>query len=111
MFTTFLSAANGAVTSLLLAADNATFKEFGDTLSDLFETMFTPLISIAVALCAIWGVYLGFKFWRSGGDENKRKEAKNAVWSFVIGIVVIFLVAVAAPLLIGALTNWMQAQG
>lgn len=94
-----------------LLADTANFNQFGTVLSDLFDSMFTPLISIAVALTAIWGVYLGFKFWRSGGDENKRKEAKNAIWSFIIGIVVIFVVAVAAPLLISALSTWMQAQG
>lgn len=97
--------------NFLLAADTANFNQFGTVLSDLFDSMFTPLISIAVALTAIWGVYLGFKFWRSGGDENKRKEAKNAIWSFIIGIVVIFVVAVAAPLLISALSTWMQAQG
>lgn len=96
--------------NFILAATNE-FNEFGEVLSGLFDKMFTPLISIAVALCAIWGLYLGLKFWKSGGDENKRKEAKNAVWMFVIGIIVIFVVAVAAPLLIGALTNWMQAQG
>lgn len=94
----------------LLAADQ-TFKSFGDTLAGLFDSMFTPLISIAVALCAIWGVYLGFQFWKAGGDENKRKEAKHALWSFVIGIVVIFVVAVAAPLLISALSEWLSAQG
>lgn len=54
-----------------------TFKTFGDTLAGLFDSMFTPLIAIAVSLCAIWGIYLGFKFWKSGGDENKRKEAKT----------------------------------
>jgi len=95
--------------NFILAA-TADFKNFGDVLGDLFDSMFTPLISIAVALTAIWGVYLGFKFWKSGGDENKRKEAKNAVWSFIIGIVVIFVVAVAAPLLIASLSTWMQAQ-
>lgn len=91
--------------------NDQTFKTFGDTIAGLFNSMFTPLITIAVALCAIWGAYLGFKFWRSGGDENKRKEAKSAVTSFVIGIVVIFVVAVAAPLLITALSEWMTNQG
>lgn len=96
--------------NVLLAATTNEFSTFGNVLSDLFDKMFVPCISIAISLCAIWGVYLGFKFWRSGGDENKRKEAKNSVWYFIIGIVVIFVVAVAAPLLIGALSEWMQAQ-
>lgn len=94
--------------SNLLAAPN--FNDFSGILSDLFESMFTPLISIASALAVIWGVYLGLKYWRSGGDENKRKEAKSAVVSFVVGIVVIFLVAVGAPILIRALSEWMSSQ-
>ncbi len=31
------------------------FKTFSDALSKMFDSMFTPLISIAVSLCAIWG--------------------------------------------------------
>lgn len=94
--------------SNLLAAPN--FNDFSGILSDLFESMFTPLISIASALSIIWGIYLGLKYWKSGGDENKRKEAKTAVVSFVVGIVVIFVVAVGAPILIRALSEWMSSQ-
>ena len=83
-----------------------TFKSFQDVMSQLFNSMFTPLIGIAISLCAIYGVYLGFKFWRSGGDENKRKEAKTAVIYFFIGIFVIFIVVVGAPILIKALIDW-----
>lgn len=90
-----------------LLAGGANFTDFSGILSDLFDSMFTPLIAIASSLAVIWGVYLGLKYWRSGGDENKRKEAKSAVISFVIGIVVIFLVAVGAPILITALSEWM----
>lgn len=94
--------------SNLLAAPN--FNDFSGILSDLFESMFTPLVAIASALSVIWGIYLGLKFWRSGGDENKRKEAKSAVVSFVIGIIIIFAVAVGAPILISALVEWSQSQ-
>ncbi len=87
--------------------NDQTFQEVGKVLQGLFNELFSPLLAIAVSLCAIWGVYLGFKFWRSGGDEGKRKEAKNAVVSFVIGVFVIFIVAVGAPFLIAALKTWM----
>lgn len=87
--------------------NDQTFNQFGDVLAGLFDSMFPALITIAISLCAIWGVYIGFKWWRSGGDENKRKEAKSALASFVIGVVVIFVVAVAAPILISALSEWM----
>lgn len=106
----FNLAAIAMMGSNIIAATGADFKEFGDVLSSLFDSMFTPLISIAIALTAIWGFYLGFKFWRSSGDENKRKDAKQSLIAFIVGIFVIFLVAVAAPLLITALSTWMQAQ-
>lgn len=92
----------------ILAAPN--FNDFSGILSDLFQSMFKPLVAVASALSVIWGLYLGLKFWRSGGDENKRKEAKSAVASFVIGIIIIFAVAVGAPILISALVEWYQAQ-
>ncbi len=84
------------------------FKSFSDVLTKMFDSMFTPLITIAVSLCAIWGVYLGFKYWRAAGDENKLKQAKSALVSFVIGIIVIFAVALAAPLLISSLVEFMS---
>ena len=95
--------------NFLLAATGADFNSFGAALEDLAKQLFDPLLGIAIALCAIWGVYLGFKYWRAD-DEKKREEAKKAVVAFVVGIIVIFAVAVAAPLLIGALTTWMETQ-
>lgn len=91
----------------LLAAVN--FKEFSDKLTELFSSMWAPLIAVAASLATIWGVYLGLKYWKSGGDENKRKEAKNAVVSFIVGIVIIFAVAASVPLLITALSGWIEA--
>ena len=87
--------------------NDQTFNQFGDVLAGLFDSMFPALITNAVSLCAIWGCYFGFKVLGSGGDENKRKKGKSGIASFVIGVVVIFLVAVAAPILISALSEWM----
>ena len=84
------------------------YNDFASALSGMFDDMFTPLITIASALAAVWGIYLGIKFWLSAGDENKRKEAKSAIISFIVGTVVIFAVAVGAPLLIVALTTWLD---
>lgn len=95
------------MSNLLAAAPN--WGDFSKTIKSLFDSMFTPLLTIVISLTAIWGLYLGVKFARSAGDENRRKEAKNAIVSFVIGVIVIFLVAGAAPLLIGALSEWLSS--
>ena len=67
MFNYFLL---GATNIMLAASTGGDFKEFGDVLSNLFESMFTPLISIAVALCAIWA-----HIWASNSGEQTMKRS------------------------------------
>lgn len=48
------------VTKSILAA-GPNFNDFSNTLKELFNSMFAPLIAIASALAVLWGVFLGFK--------------------------------------------------
>lgn len=82
------------------------FDDISAAVKDLIGQMWTPCLAIAGALTVLWALYLGYKFWIAGGDEQKKKSAKSAVISFVVGIIVIFAVAVGAPMAIGALTTW-----
>ncbi len=82
------------------------FDEISSAIKDLINQMWTPCLSIAGGLTLLWAIYLGWKFWVAGGDETKKKSAKSAIISFVIGIFVIFAVAVGAPMAIGALSTW-----
>lgn len=93
---------------LIAFMDSPDWTDFTAAMQEFINSMFTPLLSIAIALSALWGIYLGIKWWRSAGDEGKRKEAKNAVISFMIGIVVIFVVAVGVPLAVAALIEWQR---
>lgn len=86
------------------------FTTFGNTLGGIFDQLFMPLLVVAISLCAIYAVRLGLKVWNAEGDENKWKEAKNAILRFFIGIVVIFAVSVGAPILISALVEWRNQQ-
>lgn len=92
----------------LISAANPSWGSFVDAVEGFINSLFGPLVSIAVALSVIWGVYLGIKYWRAAGDENKLKEAKKAIISFIIGIVVIFVVAVVVPIIIAALVTWLN---
>ena len=87
----------------LIAAES--FDDISAAVKDLINQMWTPCLVVAGALTLLWGVFLG-KFWIAGGDEAKKKSAKSAVISFVVGILVIFAVAVGAPMAIGALSTW-----
>ena len=87
----------------------ADFTDLSDTITDLIQSMWVPCVAVASALAVAWGIYLGIKYWTSAGDEQKKKSAKSAIISFVVGVIVIFVVAVGAPLGIGALTEWVSA--
>lgn len=93
------------------AIGTADFDTVATTINELIWKLFTPLMSVAGALSALWGIYLGVKFWLAGGDEQHRKSAKQSVLSFVIGTLTIFLVVVGAPMVITALTVWAKEQG
>ena len=88
----------------------ADFTDLSAEISDLIKSMWVPCVSVASALAVAWGIYLGIKYWMSAGDEQKKRSAKGSIIAFVVGIVVIFVVAVGAPLGIGALTEWVEAR-
>lgn len=87
----------------------ADFTDLSDTITDLIQSMWVPCVAVASALAVAWGIYLGVKYWLSAGDEQKKKSAKSAIISFVIGVIVIFVVAVGAPMGIGALSEWVSS--
>ena len=93
----------------LLAADGADFSDLSDTIVELINSMWVPCVAIASALAVAWGIYLGIKYWLASGDEQKKRSAKSSLISFGVGIIIIFVVAVGAPLGIGALSEWVSA--
>lgn len=99
------------ITSFLSATGDTGDLDFSDlsgAITELLDKMLSPCLVVATSLAVVWGLYLGIKFWMAAGDEQKKKSAKSSIISFVVGIVVIFAVAVGAPLLIGALSTWAQ---
>ena len=89
---------------ILIAAE---FTDFSDKIGELIKMLYPPLIAIAVAISVLWGAYIGFKFWSAGGDEQKKKQAKSALISYVIGIVVMFVIAAGTPLVVAAFQTWV----
>lgn len=87
----------------------ADFTDLSDAIIDLIQSMWVPLVSAASALSVGWGIFLGVKYWLSAGDEQKKKSAKSAIISFVIGVIVIFVIAVGAPMAIAALSEWVSS--
>ena len=68
-------------------------------------------IYIVIALAAVvvvWGAYIGIKIAIAHRNEEKI-NARDMIKNLVIGIVIIFVVAMGAPLLINGLSAWVGA--
>ena len=60
------------------------------------------------AVVVIWGAYIGIKIAIAHRNEEKI-NARDMVKNLIIGIVIIFVVAMGAPLLINGLSAWVGA--
>ena len=66
-------------------------------------------IYIYMALAAedvIWGAYVGIKIAIAHKNEEKI-NARDMVKNLIIGIIIIFVIAMGAPLLINGLSAWV----
>ena len=90
-------------------------KIFGGSLAQIVEKLKSLMDSfwlyIVIALAAvvvIWGAYIGIKIAIAHRNEEKI-NARDMVKNLIIGIVIIFVVAMGAPLLINGLSAWVSA--
>ena len=68
-------------------------------------------IYIVMALAAVvvhWAAYVGIKIAIAHKNEEKI-NARDMVKNLIIGIVIIFVIAMGAPLLINGLSAWVTA--
>ena len=60
------------------------------------------------AVVVIWGAYVGIKIAIAHKNEEKI-NARDMVKNLIIGIIIIFVIAMGAPLLINGLSAWVTA--
>lgn len=95
----------------LLAADKGLDGSLAEILAKLQSLMNSFWLYIVLALAAvvvIWGAYIGIKIAIAHRNEEKI-NARDMVKNLIIGIVIIFVVAMGAPLLINGLSAWVSA--
>lgn len=71
----------------------------------------TYLFLLVIALAAVvvvWGAYIGIKIAIAHRNEEKI-NARDMIKNLIIGIIIIFVVAMGAPLLINGLSAWVNA--
>ena len=72
------------------------------------ETYLFLFVMALAAVVVIWGAYVGIKIAIAHKNEEKI-NARDMVKNLIIGIIIIFVVAMGAPLLINGLSAWVGA--
>lgn len=77
-----------------------------EKLNELMGSVWNYVILALTAGIVLWGVYVGIKIVLANRKEEKI-NARDMLKNLIIGIVVIFVVAMGAPLLIKGLMSWV----
>ena len=94
--------------SNLLAAEglNGSLEQIVGNLKTLMDSFWVYIVIALAAVVVIWGAYIGIKIAIAHKNEEKI-NARDMVKNLIIGIVIIFVVAMGAPLLINGLSAWV----
>ena len=95
-------------TNLLAEGLNENLAEIVAKLQSLMDSFWIYIVLALAAVVVVWGAYIGIKIAVAHRNEEKI-NAKDMVKQLVIGIVIIFVVAMGAPLLINGLSAWVGA--
>ena len=77
-------------------------------LQSLMDSFWIYIVMTLAAVVVIWGAYVGIKIAIAHKNEEKI-NARDMVKNLIIGIIIIFVVAMGAPLLINGLSAWVGA--
>lgn len=91
---------------LLAASLNENLQEIINKLSELMDSFWIYIVMAPAAVVVIWGAYVGIRIAVAHRNEEKI-NARDMVKNLIIGIVIIFVVAMGAPLLINGLSAWV----
>ena len=91
---------------LLAASLNENLQEIINKLSELMDSFWIYIVIALAAVVVIWGAYVGIRIAVAHRNEEKI-NARDMVKNLIIGIVIIFVVAMGAPLLINGLSAWV----
>ena len=92
----------------LLAAEglNGSLEQIVTNPKTLMDSFWVYIVIALAAVVVIWGAYIGIKIAIAHKNEEKI-NARDMVKNLIIGIVIIFVVAMGAPLLINGLSAWV----
>ena len=94
--------------NLLAAGLNENLAEIVGKHHTLMDSFWIYIVMALAAVVVIWGAYVGIKIAIAHKNEEKI-NARDMVKNLIIGIIIIFVVAMGAPLLINGLSAWVTA--
>ncbi len=95
------------MTNLLAATTlNESLAQIVANLQTLMDSFWIYIILAMAAAVVVWGAYLGIKIAIAHRNEDKI-NSRGMVKSLIIGIVIMFVIAMGAPLLINGLSAWV----
>ena len=94
--------------NLLATTLNENLAEIVEKLQSLMDSFWIYIVMALAAVVVIWGAYVGIKIAIAHKNEEKI-NARDMVKNLIIGIVIIFVIAMGAPLLINGLSAWVTA--
>lgn len=98
------------MTNLLAAATlNESLGGIVTKLNELMNSFWIYIVLAMAAVVVVWGAYVGIKIAIAHKNEDKI-NSRDMVKSLIIGIVVMFVIAVGAPLLIEGLSAWVGTE-
>lgn len=80
--------------------------EIVSKLQTLMDSFWIYIVMALAAVVVVWGAYVGIKIAIAHKNEEKI-NARDMVKKLIIGIIIIFVVAMGAPLLINGLSAWV----
>ena len=94
--------------TLLASSLDDSLAEIVGKLQSLIDSFWIYVVLALAGVVVIWGAYIGIKIAIAHRNEEKI-NAKDMVKQLIIGIIIIFVVAMGAPLLINGLSAWVNA--
>lgn len=94
--------------NLLAAGLDENLAEIVAKLQSLIDSFWIYVVLALAGVVVIWGAYIGIKIAIAHRNEEKI-NARDMIKNLIIGIIIIFVVAMGAPLLINGLSAWVNA--
>lgn len=98
------------MTNLLASTLNENLAEIVANLNTLMDSFWIYIVLALAAVVVVWGAYVGIRIAIAHRNEEKI-NARDMVKNLIIGIIIIFVIAMGAPLLIEGLSAWTGIGG